>query len=202
MATVRHLVDLGVSSEGGRKQFVIGGSHGRFLAAHLIGPDYWWVVVDPIIQVLGRMDPEEQIPRRSGELKSFKGSLAVCNTSPKHARLFIKMGLQFGPFPRSFSINMEPTLQTIASTLSAIQADVAHIKTDVADALEQRVGAMENRITALERPLPNHQFARLRWIHVCKHCGGSAEPVAPTHGPLRGVRARCHVHRQWGSDSV
>ncbi|KAJ7060196.1 Alpha/Beta hydrolase protein [Mycena amicta] len=34
MATVGHLVDLGVSSEGGGKQFVIGGSHGGFLAAH------------------------------------------------------------------------------------------------------------------------------------------------------------------------
>ena len=34
MASVNHLVDIGVSENGPGKQFIQGGSHGGFLAAH------------------------------------------------------------------------------------------------------------------------------------------------------------------------
>lgn len=34
IATVRHLVELGLSVDGRGKQFVTGGSHGGFLASH------------------------------------------------------------------------------------------------------------------------------------------------------------------------
>ncbi|KDQ56032.1 hypothetical protein JAAARDRAFT_70881 [Jaapia argillacea MUCL 33604] len=37
IASVRHLIKLGISQEGPGKQFVQGGSHGGFLAGHLIG---------------------------------------------------------------------------------------------------------------------------------------------------------------------
>ncbi|KAF8161894.1 Alpha/Beta hydrolase protein [Mycena galopus ATCC 62051] len=53
IATVRHLVSSGLSVEGKGKQFLIGGSHGGFLAAHLIGqfPDVFTAAVirNPVI---------------------------------------------------------------------------------------------------------------------------------------------------------
>ncbi|KAJ7302152.1 Alpha/Beta hydrolase protein [Mycena albidolilacea] len=53
IATVRHLVNLGISVEGKGKQFLIGGSHGGFLTAHLIGqfPDVFTAAVirNPVI---------------------------------------------------------------------------------------------------------------------------------------------------------
>ncbi|KAJ7153100.1 Alpha/Beta hydrolase protein [Mycena crocata] len=53
IATARHLVRLGVSEEGKGKQFVMGGSHGGFLTAHLIGqfPSFFTAAVirNPVI---------------------------------------------------------------------------------------------------------------------------------------------------------
>ncbi|KAJ6483537.1 Alpha/Beta hydrolase protein [Mycena vitilis] len=53
LATARHLVELGISAEGKGKQFVMGGSHGGFLTAHLIGqfPDVFTAAVirNPVI---------------------------------------------------------------------------------------------------------------------------------------------------------
>ncbi|KAJ7495496.1 Alpha/Beta hydrolase protein [Mycena latifolia] len=53
IATARHLVTLGLAVEGKGKQFVIGGSHGGFLTAHLIGqfPDFFTAAVlrNPVI---------------------------------------------------------------------------------------------------------------------------------------------------------
>ncbi|KAJ7879153.1 hypothetical protein B0H13DRAFT_2346178 [Mycena leptocephala] len=53
IATVRHLVSLGISVEGKGKQFVMGGSHGGFLTSHLIGqfPDMFSAAVirNPVI---------------------------------------------------------------------------------------------------------------------------------------------------------
>ncbi|KAF7344008.1 Peptidase-S9 domain-containing protein [Mycena venus] len=53
IATVRHLVKIGISAEGKGKQFLIGGSHGGFLTAHLIGqfPDVFSAAVirNPVI---------------------------------------------------------------------------------------------------------------------------------------------------------
>ncbi|KAJ7153227.1 Alpha/Beta hydrolase protein [Mycena filopes] len=53
LATVRHLVTLGIAQEGKGKQFVVGGSHGGFLTAHLIGqyPDVFTAAVirNPVI---------------------------------------------------------------------------------------------------------------------------------------------------------
>ncbi|KAJ7605881.1 Alpha/Beta hydrolase protein [Roridomyces roridus] len=51
--TARYLVKLGVSAEGKGRQFVVGGSHGGFLSAHLIGqfPDFFTAAVirNPVI---------------------------------------------------------------------------------------------------------------------------------------------------------
>ncbi|KAL4260391.1 peptidase S9C family protein [Pleurotus pulmonarius] len=53
IASVRHLVDLGIAKFGKGQQFVSGGSHGGFLAAHLIGqyPDVFSAAVlrNPVI---------------------------------------------------------------------------------------------------------------------------------------------------------
>ncbi|KAJ7087977.1 Alpha/Beta hydrolase protein [Mycena belliarum] len=53
IATARHLVRLGLAVEGRGKQFVMGGSHGGYLAAHLIGqfPDMFTAAVirNPVI---------------------------------------------------------------------------------------------------------------------------------------------------------
>ncbi|KAF8140985.1 hypothetical protein K438DRAFT_1995441 [Mycena galopus ATCC 62051] len=53
IVAVRHLVSIGLSVEGKGKQFLIGGSHGGFLAAHLIGqfPDMFTATVirNPVI---------------------------------------------------------------------------------------------------------------------------------------------------------
>ncbi|KAK7018272.1 peptidase-S9 domain-containing protein [Favolaschia claudopus] len=53
IASVRHLNKIGISAEGKGKQFVIGGSHGGFLASHLIGqfPDIFTaaVILNPVI---------------------------------------------------------------------------------------------------------------------------------------------------------
>ncbi|KAJ7038984.1 Alpha/Beta hydrolase protein [Mycena alexandri] len=53
IATVRHLVSLGIAAQDKGKQFVMGGSHGGFLTAHLIGqfPDVFSAAVirNPVI---------------------------------------------------------------------------------------------------------------------------------------------------------
>ncbi|KAJ3506311.1 hypothetical protein NLJ89_g6942 [Agrocybe chaxingu] len=55
IASARHLVKLGISEEGPGKQLVMGGSHGGFLTAHLIGkyPDFFSAAVlrNPVISV-------------------------------------------------------------------------------------------------------------------------------------------------------
>ncbi|RDB17643.1 Acylamino-acid-releasing enzyme [Hypsizygus marmoreus] len=53
IASTRYLIDIGISVEGPGKQFIMGGSHGGFLAAHLIGqfPDVFTAAVirNPVI---------------------------------------------------------------------------------------------------------------------------------------------------------
>ncbi|KAF7374179.1 Peptidase-S9 domain-containing protein [Mycena sanguinolenta] len=52
-ATIKHLIELGISAEGKGKQFLLGGSHGGFLTSHLIGqfPDVFTAAVirNPVI---------------------------------------------------------------------------------------------------------------------------------------------------------
>jgi len=56
-ASIRHLIDIGIAEEGPGKLFVTGGSHGGFLAAHLIGqyPDMFSAAVmrNPVILAAG-----------------------------------------------------------------------------------------------------------------------------------------------------
>ncbi|KAJ7687487.1 Alpha/Beta hydrolase protein [Mycena rosella] len=83
LATVRHLISLGLAVEGKNKQFVMGGSHWEFLAAHLIGhiPDIFTAAVirNPVIST----DP------LSSDIPDWTAPLAYVDAVTAHVLLHL-----------------------------------------------------------------------------------------------------------------
>ncbi|TFK73084.1 alpha/beta-hydrolase [Pluteus cervinus] len=113
IASVRYLIEKGISSEGKGKQFVTGGSHGGFLTAHLIGqyPDVFSAAVlrNPVISV--------------GELTSYD--------IPDWA--YAEFGIEY-PISSSPSIYQSPPpppppIPTTTATTNQTQSPIPHMTT-------------------------------------------------------------------------